>query len=404
MNEVVVTGMGVVSPVGCSTSDFTGALFSGQSGAGHVKRFDASAFPTTFAAEVSAIPLKHRDVKIDFALHAAQQAMQHAKLLNNDLPITSRAGVSMGIGLELFAMPDLIGMRYQQQKSAADALSQITFLNTPSDMCVHMISHQYRFNQAPLIHISACAASTDAIGSAFERIRYGQWDVALAGGTDSMINPLGMGGFCRIGALSNRNDSPTSASRPFDANRNGFLLGEGAGFIVLESAQHAQARNAPILARISGYGNSLDGYSVSDPHPDGLGAILAMQHALHSAGIRATEISAINAHGTSTLKNDPVETRAIRELLGSRVDQVPVFATKSMIGHLISASGAVESIASILCLQNNCLHHTINLQQVADDCQLNHVTGKPLALPLQHIMKNSFGFGGKNAVLIISKA
>ena len=226
--------------------------------------------------------------------------------------------------------------------------------------------------------------------------------MALAGGTDSMINPMGVGGFCRIGAMTTKNSTPHLASRPFDKSRDGFVLGEGAGFLVLEEEEFARKRGAKIVGRILGYGNSLDAYSVSDPHPQGEGAIKSMHRALQSAHLCPADISAISVHGTGTAKNDPAEAAAIRTLFKEDYKRIPAFATKSMTGHLISAAGAVESIATFLSLQRQQLHPTINLQEVADGCELNHVIGKSKNCSLKYILKNSFGFGGQNASLVLA--
>lgn len=401
--KVVVTGLGAITPIGNSIPEFTTALFAGKTGANALTRFEPAELNTRFAAEVKNIEHEYKDVKLTYALMAAAEAMRDAFGEAVDLN-TLRSQLSIGIGLELFSLPDLIESRSSDFRPPAGRKAAMTFLNTPSDICAHMISRQYGLNVPPMIHISACAASTDAIGKAYEAINTGRIDVALAGGADSMINPMGLGGFSRIGALSTRNDDPATASRPFDKSRDGFLLGEGAGFLVLESVEHAQARGANILAEISGYGNSLDAYSVSDPHPEGEGALRAMQAALASAGLDSDAISAVNAHGTSTEKNDPAEAKALQSLFGEKVMQVPVSSTKSMIGHLISASGAVETIAVIQCMRNGRLHHTANLQTVDDACRLNHVVQQPLEMEIKHVLKNSFGFGGKNACLVISAA
>ena len=398
--EVVVTGMGVVSPIGTSVEDFGHALFSGCTGVDPIERFDASGLATRFAAEVKDWHSDYRDIKISFALAAVAEALGQAfgrePLLNN-----YRSSLHIGIGLELFSMDDLVAAQEAGFDACPDHMGR-DFLNTPSDICAHIIGQRYRFTQAPRVHISACAAATDAIGSAFEAVRAGSVDIAVGGGTDSMINPMGVAGFSRIGALSQRNASPQTASRPFDKSRDGFVLGEGAGFLVLESLIHARRRGASPLAVISGYGNSLDAYSVSDPHPEGDGALRAMQSALDSASLAATELSAINCHGTGTPKNDSAETKAIRRLLGEKVNNVPVHASKSLFGHLISAAGAVETIASILCLREQRLHHTINLHDIDEACELCHIRGEPRSMPLRHILKNSFAFGGHNACLVIS--
>jgi 3-oxoacyl-[acyl-carrier-protein] synthase II len=401
--NVVVTGIGLVTPIGNNLDSFTNALFAGRSGAATVTRFDASGLATRIAAEVKNFDSSFKDIKISFALEAAQQAMSQAF---PKVPVYDplRAQLSIGLGLELFSVSDLIESRSPDFIAPTNGIDAMTFMNTPSDVCAHMLSRQHRLGQPPLIHVSACAASTDAIGTAFEAIRSGRLDVALAGGTDSMINPMGLGGFDRIGALSHRNEDPEQASRPFDSERDGFLLGEGAGFLVLESYDHAQKRGAKILAQISGYGNALDAYSISDPHPDGEGAERAMRAALGSANRDAKELSAVSAHGTGTEKNDLAEAAALKRLLQEQVETVAVFATKSMIGHLISASGVVETIAVIQCIRRGMVHHTINLQEVEKGCELRHVVDAPLKLELKHVLKNSFGFGGKNSCLIISAA
>jgi len=406
--QVAVTGVGVVCPLGNNVTQMMAGLLALKSGTDMVSRFDASALSVNIAAEVKQFPRTLTDIKLDFALSAAAQAMRQA----GDMTFyqNSRTQLSIGIGLELFSMPDLVKADSMTKNKTMDELlaampwkERLFYINTPSDLAAHMISYEYQMSQAPEIHISACAASTDAIGRAFEAIRFDRADFVLAGGTDSMINPMGMGGFARIGALSQSNDTPDAASRPFDLKRKGFVLGEGAGFIALESIEHANARGANILALISGYGNSLDAYRISDPRPDGAGALSAMTRALSSANLNPAQLSAISAHGTGTEKNDVAETTAIRHLLGNHVDHVPVFASKSMLGHLIAASGAVETIAAIQSLQQQRLHATLNLEQVDSRCKLNHVMNKSLATPLKHILKNSFGFGGKNACLIASR-
>ncbi len=405
LKQVAVTGLGVVCPLGNNVEKMMTALFALESGTSKVTHFDASPLSVNIAAEVKQFPRKQADIKLDFALSAAAQAMQQA--VTHPLSRNERTQLAIGIGLELFSMPDLV-KAHSNNKTLEQLLAvmpwheRLSFINTPSDLAAHMISHEYQMTLAPEIHISACAASTDAIGRAFEAIRYDRADFILAGGTDSMINPMGMGGFARIGALSQCNDSPEAASRPFDIKRNGFVLGEGAGFMAMESVEHAQSRGAKILALISGYGNSLDAFRISDPRPDGTGALSAMQRALKSANMAANQLSAISAHGTGTEKNDVAETTAIRDLLADRADHVPVFASKSMLGHLIAASGVVETIAVIQSLQQQHLHATLNLEQIDPHCQLNHVTKNSQTLQLDHILKNSFGFGGKNACLIAS--
>jgi 3-oxoacyl-[acyl-carrier-protein] synthase II len=398
--QVVITGMGVVCPLGNNISEFSRRLFEKKSPAASIKRFNPGELPTTIAAEVKNFSFTYRDVKINFALSAAHEALEMAGLDDHDLNPYD-LGLSIGLGLELFAMDDLIKLK--NNMASDEEKKSFSFLNTPSDICCDLIAQRYRFHHLPQIHISACAAGTDAIGSAFEAIREGSKKIILAGGADSMINPMGIAGFGRIGAMSKKNKTPEHASSPFDQHRDGFLLGEGAGFVVLEERDHAEKRGAKILGRISGYGNSLDAYSVSDPHPEGLGAVLSMQRALSSAKLVADEISAISAHATGTPKNDPAEAKAIRMLMPKNWKETPVIATKSLIGHLISAAGAVETIATLIMMKKKLLHQTQNLEQVDPDCDLCHIKNDHLAVEINHVLKNSFGFGGQNSSIIISR-
>jgi 3-oxoacyl-[acyl-carrier-protein] synthase II len=251
--------------------------------------------------------------------------------------------------------------------------------------------------------VSACAAGTDAIGSAARMIARGRRRWMLAGGADSMINPLGVAGFCSIGAMSTSNDEPARASRPFDRRRNGFLLGEGAAMLVLERLSDAEARGATIYAEIAGYGTSFDAHGISEPHPEGRGAFQAMSRALADAGLEASAIDSINAHGTSTPKNDIVETTAIKRLFGERAYRVPVSSTKSMIGHCISAAGAVEAVAAIGCMNAGWVHPTINLDEPDAGCDLDYVAHTARRHEQQYVLSNSFAFGGQNASLVIRR-
>jgi 3-oxoacyl-[acyl-carrier-protein] synthase II len=269
---------------------------------------------------------------------------------------------------------------------------------------VHRIASRYGLSLPPRVHVSACAASTDALGEAFRRVRSGRARFMLAGGTDSMINPLGIGGFCLLRAMSTRNEEPERASRPFDRGRDGFVMGEGAGILVLERLEDARARGAAVLAEVRGYGCSFDAHRIADPHPEGRGALAAMRAALADAALEASAIDAINAHATGTPKNDPAESRAIRELLGPRAEKVPVSATKSMIGHLISAAGAVEAIAALACMRRGMVHPTINLDDPDPLCDLDYVREGARRWPQRHLLSCSYGFGGHNAAVVISNA
>ena len=403
--RVVITGVGVVSPLGRELGEFRRSLLSGSAAAAPITVFNPARLPTRIAAQVDAasLPIQAKDRKVAFGLVAAQTALADADG-GDALPVSeyydgAGGGLSLGIGLELFSMPDMVEFIGRGEVPAG--ADPQTFLQTPSDMCAHLISRRHGLRDPPLVHVSACAAATDAIGTAFRMVRDGRRRWALAGGTDSMINPLGVGGFCAIEATTRRNHEPRRASRPFDRDRDGFLLGEGAGLLVLETFDDARARGAHVYAEVLGYGNSFDAHGISEPHPDGEGALLAMRRALSDAGLQPEDVSYINAHGTSTPKNDVVETRAIRRLFGRHADSVPVSSTKSMIGHLISAAGAVELAAAVLCAEAGWVHPTINLERPDPACDLDYVSEGARRMRVETILKNSFAFGGQNASLVI---
>jgi len=389
-----VTGLGVVCPIGLSVDEFRDNLLAGVSGAGPITLFDPAGLPTRIAAEVPWRGPILRDRKVSFALEAARQA------LGGGRP-AGAGGLSLGIGLELFSMDDLAA---RARGATAAPGERLTFLQTPSDLCAHLLSKLHDLTGPPLLHVSACAAGTDAIGSAFRMVANGRRDWMLAGGADSMINPLGLAGFCVIGATTTANDRPAQASRPFDRRRDGFLLGEGAAFLLLEPLAAAEARGARIHAEVAGYGNSFDAHGISEPHPEGRGAWQAMQGALQEAGVGPEVVDCVNSHGTSTPKNDPVETLALKRLLGERAWQVPICATKSMIGHLIAAAGAVEAVAAILGMEAGMLHPTINLDEPDPACDLDYVPLRARPHRQRHVLSNSFGFGGQNAAILLRAA
>jgi 3-oxoacyl-[acyl-carrier-protein] synthase II len=399
--RVGITGIGIISPLGNDHSAFVNKLLEGVSAAGPITLFDPSHFPTRIAAQVdeTKLPLQTKDRKVAFAILAARLAVQDAAS-NNAKPLDagSYAGLSIGLGLELFSMPDMIDHLNGIAPTNSDRMH---FLQTPSDVCVPAICREHSLVAPPQVHISACSASTDAIGCAFRMIRHGKRNWMLAGGTDSMINPMGIGGFCRIQAMTQRNNEPAKASRPFDRDRDGFLLGEGAAMLVLESFEAAMQRGARIHAEVIGYGTSFDAHGISEPHPAGDGAVLAMNRAIEDAKICSEQISYVNAHGTSTPKNDVVETQAIRRVFGKRAEQIPVSSTKSMIGHLVSAAGAMETAATILCAIKGFIHPTINLETPDPRCNLDYVSEGPRRAQVTYFLKNSFAFGGQNSSLVL---
>ncbi len=397
-HRVAITGLGIVSPIGSDTERFRANLLAGVSGVAPITLFDPASFRTRIAAEVKdQFGDGLRDRKIGFACEAAKHAVADAGGLGEE----GGGGLSLGLGLELFSMDDLAASRRAGFVPPSALRERLTFLQTPSDLCVHLISQTYGLDQPPRTHVSACAAGTDAIGNAFRLVRSGRWRWALAGGTDSMINPLGLAGFCKIGATSTANDPPHQASRPFDANRDGFVLGEGAAVLVLERLDDALARGARIHAEIVGYGNSLDAHGISEPHPEGRGAYQAMARAVADAGVSPEVIDCVNAHGSATPKNDVVETLAIKRLLGERAKRVPVVSTKSMIGHLIAAAGAVEAVAAVLCMEAGMVHPTINLDEPDPACDLDYVPHTARPHQQRYVLSNSFGFGGQNAAILL---
>jgi len=393
--RVAVTGMGVVTPIGNTVDAFRESLLDGVSGVGPITLFDPSSLPTRIAAEVKWDGPILRDRKITFALEAARQALDASGRPRGD------GGLSLGIGLELFSMDDLAAMHRPGFLPPASRKDRLSFLQTPSDLCVPLLSRRHDLRRPPLTHVSACAAGTDAIGAAFRRVADGRADWMVAGGTDSMINPLGVGGFCRIGATTTANEEPARASRPFDRRRDGFVLGEGAGMLVLEPLEAARARGATVYAEVAGYGCSFDAHGISEPHPEGRGAWQAMARALDDAGLPPSAVDVVNAHGTSTPKNDPVETAALKRLLGGRAKDVPVCATKSMIGHLISAAGAVEAVAAVACMRAGKVHPTINLDEPDPACDLDYVPRRARPHAQKVVLSNSFGFGGQNASIVL---
>lgn len=407
MKRVAVTGMGIVSPLGNDLRTYRARLLAGESAAAPITLFDPAGLPTRIGAQVddARLPARTQDRKIGFAVSAARFAMDAARERGGDperhYPPGS-GGLSLGMGLELFSMPDLATLREGGGMPAG--AEPLTFLQTPSDIALHLIGREQGLGRPPLAHISACAAATDAIGAAFELIRDGERAWMLAGGTDSMLNPLGVGGFCKLSAMTTRNGEPKRASRPFDRERDGFLLGEGAGMLILEPLDEALRRGARIHAEILGYGNSLDAHGISEPHPEGDGALASMRRALASAGLAASAVSHVNAHGTATPKNDPAETRALRRLFGSHADGITVNSTKSMLGHLVSASGAAEIIAELACQASGWLHPTINLENPDPACDLDYLKDGPRKPRGPVFLKNSFGFGGQNASLVLRMA
>jgi len=409
--------MGVVSPVGSGIERFWANLVAGRSGIGAITLFDASAFPVRIGGEVDDLDIDsvverfgeaadRRDRKIPLALAAAAEAIADSGLSDADL---RSASLQLGVGLEALFMEDLTPYARSDDigLDLASAVAGGRFARncqSPADCISDILGRRYGLAGGRWINCSACAAGAQVIGEAFDMIRLGDCEVVLAGAADSMLNPLGLGGFSLLRVLSNENDAPESACRPFSADRKGTVLGEGAGFVVLESVDHACDRGAGIYAELLGYGSSMDAYRVSDPSPTGRGAVLSMTAALADSRLAGEQIDCVSAHGTGTPQNDIVETAAIRDVLGSRADQIPVHAVKSMTGHMIAASGAVEAVAAILTIRRGRVPATINLRQSDSECDLDYVPGSAREFSGATVLSNSFGFGGQNATLIFGRA
>lgn len=417
--RVAITGLGVVSPLGHDVQSTWQALLAGQSGIANITQFDASAFPTRIAAEVKQFTLsavlrtKHNRFVMPFtafALEAARQAVEDAGLKPSATQ-ASRCGVVVGSGMMTAEFEYL--QRFQQTcaqdgqidwsalQTAAHSFYQLKdFGKTTSNSGLSLLIQHFGLQgYATAVH-TACASGGQALGLAMQVIRRGEADYMLAGGFDSMINPLGLSSFCLLGALSTYNDTPTTASRPFDATRNGFVLGEGAAFVVLEAWDKAVARGAKIYAELAGEGNTLSSYRITDSPPDGEGAKQAIEQALQSAGVLPAEVDYINAHGTSTKMNDLSETNAIKAVFGAHAQHLPISSTKSQTGHLIAAAGALEAVLSVLTIQHATIPMTANYTTQDAACDLDYVVEGVRERSVGVALSHSFGFGGSNSCLL----
>jgi 3-oxoacyl-[acyl-carrier-protein] synthase II len=416
MRRIVMTGIGVVSPLGSVVERFWSNLTAGRSGIGPITLFDASALPVRIGGEVKDLDWErvcHRfpeargchDRKVPLALAAADEAVTDAGLSAHEL----QSGLlHVGVGLESIPLEQLTpcanSADFGQALVSSLAVSQTTQpLQTPLDHTSKLLGCAYGFRAGRYTNGSACAAGAQAMGEAWQMLREGLADVAVAGATDSMLNPLGLGGFALLRVLSDENDTPRRACRPFEATRKGTVLGEGAAFVILETLDHAKARGATIYAEVIGYGSSLDAYRVSDPDGSGRGAIQSMKMAMQTAHLEARDIDCVNAHGTGTVKNDVVETAAIKSALGAHAYDIPVHAVKSMTGHMVAASGALEAAVAALTIHHRVVPPTINLQTPDDECDLDYVVEGARAFAGSTVLSNSFGFGGQNATVILRR-
>ena len=420
--RIVITGMGMVTPLGAGVEHVWQRLLAGESGIDYTTIFDASNFPTKFSAEVRDWDIsqagedperwKHHGRHTLFVVGAAKEAMHDAGLEEADIDPT-RFGVYMGSGegqqdFDRFAKMMVAALENGEldvarfTKAGLELLDPIVELEQEPNMpAVHLAALANA--QGPNFNcLTACAASSQAVGEAMELIRRGEADIMLCGGAHSMIHPFGVTGFNLLGALSTRNDDPQGASRPFDRDRDGFVLGEGAAALIIEDLEHAKARGAHIHAELTGYGSTADAFRITDTHPEGRGAAACLRMALADAGVTTEDIGYINAHGTSTSVNDKVETLAIKQVFGDYAYRLPVSSTKSMMGHLIAAAGATELIISVLALRDQVAPPTINYETPDPNCDLDYVPNEAREIRCQHVATNSFGFGGQNITLIAS--
>jgi 3-oxoacyl-[acyl-carrier-protein] synthase II len=407
LERVVVTGMGTVNPLGTNITQFWDNIKAGVSGVGPITKFDTTDYPAKIAGEVRDFDpsdlLDRKETRsmadfTKFAVHAAVQAMQQAGLDNGGYD-PYRSGVYLGNGIGGFeVVEENLAKLFER---GPHAVAPLTIPKLISNEAAGNIAIHYNFKGPCHTTVTACASGTDAIGAAFNAIRFGQVDVALSGGTEAAITKLSVAGFCRLQALATKyNDTPQIASRPFDKERDGFVMGEGAGMLVLESLSHAKARKAVILGEIAGYSMTCDAFHVTAPNPDGEGAARAMKAALEMAGIKPEEVDYINAHGTSTAANDSMETRAIKSVFGSHAYNLKVSSTKSMTSHLIAAAGAVEAIVCMLAIRDQYFPCTLNLTNIDSECDLDYVPNQGRDGIIRYAMSNSLGFGGHNGVLV----
>jgi 3-oxoacyl-[acyl-carrier-protein] synthase II len=423
--RVVITGMGVITPLGDTVEELFRALLEGRSGVGSITHFDAGTFPTTFAAEVKGFdlsryvrsPQRWQDAgsASRFAAAAARLALEDAGLLDQSSGVDrTRFGVYLGTGegtQDFHALLSTVAQSYRPEDRSLDPIrmAQVGLrryhagreyqqeLHTPA---AHLADH-FALEGPNQACLTACAAGAQALGEAAELIRHGDADLMLAGGAHGMIHPLGVTGFNLLTALSTRNDAPQKASRPFDRMRDGFVIGEGAGLLVLEELEHAKKRGALIQGELLGYGSTADAFRVTDSHPEGRGAIACMHAALRDARLSPEQIGYINAHGTSTKINDLVETIAIKEVFGEEARKVPISSSKSMLGHLIGAAGAVELVIALQALRHGVLPPTINYEYPDPQCDLDYIPNTPRQQRARYALSNSFGFGGQNVSLVV---
>jgi 3-oxoacyl-[acyl-carrier-protein] synthase II len=409
LQRVVVTGLGAITPVGKGAPEFWNGLVSGKSGVSPIKAFDATPFPTRFAGQVENFdPTLYMDKKearrmdrfSHFAIAAADEAIKDSGL-NLETVNKDRVGVMIGTGIG--GMLTFYEQSVSYYKDGPRGISPYFITMMIPNMASGNVAIRYGFRGVNYCAVSACATGAHNIGLAFDAIRLGQVDIVVCGGTEAPITEIGVGGFCAIKAMSTRNDAPEKASRPFDKDRDGFVLAEGSAVVVLESLKSAIRRGARIYSEVVGYGFSCDAYHVAAPDPESRGVVLAMNQALQSAGIRPEDVDHINMHGTSTPLGDVAETRAIKKVFGEHAYKINLNSTKSMTGHTLGAAGAVESVAALLTTYHGIIPPTINLDNQDPECDLNYTANKAVVRDVRYAINNAFGFGGHNTSVVFKK-
>lgn len=407
--RVVITGLGAISPLGTGVDKLWEGLKNGKSGVSLITRFDAADYPTKIAAEVKDFnaedyidkkEAKRMDRFTQYAVAGAKMAVEDSGLKVDQID-SSRFGTILGCGIGgMETMEDQFNTLFTK---GPKRVSPFFIPMMIGNMAAGQISMLFKAQAINETVVTACASGTNAIGDTFKVIQRGDADVVITGGTEASITPISFAGFCSMKALSVRNDAPEKASRPFDKERDGFVMGEGSGILILEELEHALKRGAKIYAEVVGYGSSSDAYHMTAPAPEGAGAALAMRKAINDAGITPDMIGYINAHGTSTELNDKFETAAIKSVFGEHAGKVAISSTKSMTGHLLGAAGGIEGLILALALKNDFVPPTINYENKDEDCDLDYVPNTGRSMSFEYGMSNSFGFGGHNAVIILKK-
>ena len=409
MERVVVTGLGVVSPVGLSVSDFWQSLCEGRSGTGKITRFDTSGFDTRIAAELKGFNpesyMDRKDVKrsdqfTQYGMAAATEAIRDSAL---DLESVDKERVGVIIGTGIGGMETFENQHSVLLEKGPSRVSPFFIPMMIGDMAAGQVSMKFLAKGPNFATVSACASGAHAIGEAFRTLQKGDADVMIAGGSEAAITPMAIAGFCSMKAMSTRNDEPERASRPFDKERDGFVMGEGSGIVTMETLTHALARGARIYCEMAGYAATADAYHITAPSPDGEGAARAMKLALLDAGLHVESVQYINAHGTSTPLNDKLETMAVKTVFGEHARKLVLVSTKSMTGHLLGAAGGIEFVACALSIRDSIIPPTINYEFPDEECDLDCVPNKARKQEVIVAMSNSLGFGGHNTTLVIKK-